>query len=255
MEPPSTAMTLNPGRQFHRFEKLPAELQFIIWGHATQNLEPRIVKVGLKCETAYNTNATYVAKYPIPALLHTCSDSRVIALKTYKPYFAKILQGPIYFHPEKDTLFVDGEYFMHPYDIEPLLREAKNIRFLAVRILYPCVLSLSFYIPHLENLKELIMEWPEHDQYITRNFVKVQFYHTWMYAREVEEGDKEAGEEEVEEEEIEEEDAEEEDAEGEQEEGKFLEPFTITLLTDIEFARKFGVPFQIIPQREKVSGI
>jgi hypothetical protein len=144
---------------------------------------------------------------------------------------------------------------MHPYDIEPLLREAKNIRFLAVRILYPCVLSLSFYIPHLENLKELIMEWPEHDQYITRNFVKVQFYHTWMYAREVEEGDKEAGEEEVEEEEIEEEDAEEEDAEGEQEEGKFLEPFTITLLTDIEFARKFGVPFQIIPQREKVSGI
>ena len=94
------------------------------------------------------------------------------------------------------------------------------------------------------------MEWPEHDPYITRNFVKVQFYHTWMYAREVEEGDKEAGEEEVEEEEIEE-----EDAEGEQEEGKFLEPFTITLLTDIEFARKFGVPFQIIPQREKVSGI
>jgi hypothetical protein len=53
MEAPSAAVTLNPGRQFHRFEKLPAELQFIIWEHATQNLESRIVKVGLKWESAY----------------------------------------------------------------------------------------------------------------------------------------------------------------------------------------------------------
>jgi hypothetical protein len=66
-----------------------------------------------------------------------------------------------------------------------------------------------------------------------------------MSAREVEERDVEVGEEEVEE----------EDAEEVQEEGKYMEPFTITLLTDIEFAGKFGVPFQIVPPREKVSGI
>jgi hypothetical protein len=250
MEPPSTAVTLNPERQFHHFERLPAELQFIIWGYATQNLESRIVTVGLKCETPFGMNSTYAAKYPIPVLLHTCSDSRFIASKTYKPYFAKILQAPIYFYPEKDTLFVEGEYLMYPYQIESLLREAKDIRFLAFRVLYPCVLSLSFYITHMENLEELVLEWPDHDQYITRNFVKVQFYHTWMYAREVKEGDEEAGEEEVEEG-----DAEEEDVEEEQEEGNFMEPFAITVLTDIEFARKFGVPFQIVPEREMVSGI
>jgi hypothetical protein len=34
-----------------------------------------------------------------------------------------------------------------------------------------------------------------------------------------------------------------------------MEPFTITLLTDSEFTRKFGVPFQIVPPREKVPGI
>jgi hypothetical protein len=228
MEPPSTAVTtLNPGRQFHHFAKLPAELQFIIWGYAAQNSEPRTVRVGLKLESAYK-NATYAARYPIPALLHTCSDSRIFALKTYKPYFTGILQAPIYFNPEKDTLFVEGEYFMNSHEIESLLREAKDIRFLAFRVLYPCVLSLSFYITHLENLKELVLEWPDHDQYITRDLVKVQFYHTWMNAREAGEGDEEAGEEEVEE---------------EDEEGKCTEPFTITLLTDIEFVGKFGLPF------------
>jgi hypothetical protein len=200
MEPRSTAVTVNLGRQFHCFGNLPAELQFIIWGYATQNLEPRTVKVGLKWETAYDTNSTYAAKYPIPALLHTCSHSRTIALKTYKPYFTKRLEAPIYFNTEKDTLFVEGEYFMRPSEIDPLMREAKDIRFLALRILYPCVLSLSFYIPYLENLKELVVEWPEHDEYITRDFVKTLFYQTWFLARKVKDRDEEEAEE-VEEEE------------------------------------------------------
>jgi 2EXR family len=246
MEPASTAVMLNPGRQFHRFEKLPTELQFIIWGYATQNLESGIVKIGLKRETTYGTNATYAAKYPIPALLQTCSDSRIIASKTYKPYFTKTIQVPVYFHPEKDTLFVEGEYLMDPYEIGTLLREAKDIRFLALRVLYPHLLLLSTYVAHLENLKELVMEWPDHDQYITRDLIKVCFHHMWIYAREVED---QVNEEREEEEDVVvvEEEAEEEDAEEEGQEETFMEPFTITLLTDSEFTGKFGVPFQIVP--------
>jgi hypothetical protein len=273
MEPSSTAVMLNTGRQFHRFKQLPVELQLIIWGYATQNLEPKIVKVGLKWETAYDTNYTYAAKYPIPALLHTCRDSRNTTLKTYKPYFTKILQKrPVYIRPEKDTLFVEGEYFMKSDEIESLLREAKDIRFLGFRVFYPCVLSLSFYITHLENLKELILEWPDHDQYIPRDLVKVQFYHTWLRARFVEEEHGEAGEEKVEEEEEEEEivveEVEEEVVEAEveeaeegveeegEEEGEFMEPFTITFLTDIESEQRFGTPFGPFKLvREKAQGI
>jgi hypothetical protein len=270
MERPSTAVTLNPAPQFHRFGKLPVELQLIIWGYATQNLESRIVKVGLKWETGYDTNYTYAAKYPIPALLHTCQGSRITTSKTYKPYFTEILQKrPVYICPEKDTLFVEGEYFMRSDEIESLLREVKEIQYLGFRVFYPCVLSLSFYITHLENLKELVLEWPDHDQYIPRDLVKVQFYHTWLRARFVGEGDEEEGEREIQEEEVEdgveeevveaeeegveevveeegfeEEGLEEEGVEEEEEEqGEVMEPFTITFLTDIESRAKFGKPF------------
>ena len=40
----------------------------------------------------------------IPAVLHACTDSRKMGLKNYKLFTSKMLEHPVYFDEEKDTL-------------------------------------------------------------------------------------------------------------------------------------------------------
>lgn len=126
-------------------------------------------------------------------------------------------------------------------EIESLLLEVEDIQFLGFRVFYPSVLSLSLYFTHLKDLRELILEWPDHDQYIPRDLMKIQFYHRWLEMRVWEEKVEEAGEGEGEEEVVEE--GIEEEEEEAKELGMFMEPFNITFLTDIESREKFGTPF------------
>ncbi|CAD6445786.1 0309963f-dce6-49f0-88c1-ae2e8a797d1f [Sclerotinia trifoliorum] len=108
-------------RTFILFNSLPKELQLTIWKLALQDVGPRTVKLRL-CWWEYKVPTTGCRDYlgsiltarqkykaKIPSLLHTCQDSREVALKVYKLSFAKLLQDrPVYFDIEKDTLWVSG---------------------------------------------------------------------------------------------------------------------------------------------------
>jgi hypothetical protein len=85
------------------FPELPTELRSKIWLFATQN--PRDIEI-----TQY-LDATTIIANRIPALLHTCRDSRLIGMEVYQKFNLCIQtvskkQVMIYFNP-----FIDVIYF------------------------------------------------------------------------------------------------------------------------------------------------
>ncbi|KAF7952670.1 hypothetical protein EAE96_005901 [Botrytis aclada] len=108
-------------RTFTLFKLLHKEIQLAVWKLALQDIDPRTVKLDLYwweykipqsgsrdfLGTILTARHKYKAK--VPALLHTCHDSRELAQKRYKLSFGKLLQGrPVYFDIERDTLWVVG---------------------------------------------------------------------------------------------------------------------------------------------------
>ncbi|OWP02328.1 hypothetical protein B2J93_3116 [Marssonina coronariae] len=100
------------GRVFTLFPKLPLELRMMVLETAVSELAPRIVSVfdPTPKKVAFTTSSPCkpVASYAIPALLHTYSESRRIAKKTYDAVFSTNLRGaPVYFNFSQDILLFD----------------------------------------------------------------------------------------------------------------------------------------------------
>jgi hypothetical protein len=86
---------------FKFFSRLPAELQLIVWESAVSNLDPYVA-------TMYKTGSLCSPKTPtgVLSLLHTCTTSRKVALKKYKPLFTTLRGNPVYFNSSKDIFYV-----------------------------------------------------------------------------------------------------------------------------------------------------
>lgn len=94
-----------PEPAFTLFPKLPAELRKLVWGFALPG--PKIVTIFAPKPYAYQNQIE--AWYKIPAMLHTCHESRVLAQKAFDRVFGKSLGGnPVYFDFNQDALFFDG---------------------------------------------------------------------------------------------------------------------------------------------------
>jgi hypothetical protein len=106
---------------FTLFPKLPAELQFKIWGDTL--LGPKVVTISLK--HGYNRRSRpatqcQVSKTPthLLSILHTCHASRTVALKRYRLTFEKQLRHPICFDFNNDLLHLSSyetatKFFVH----------------------------------------------------------------------------------------------------------------------------------------------
>jgi hypothetical protein len=73
---------------FHLFPQLPSELRLKVYDFALST--PRTVVVSCKREKIEGTREfaeTFTSQNPVPALLHTCRESRIEGLKVYKPAF------------------------------------------------------------------------------------------------------------------------------------------------------------------------
>ncbi|QSZ29035.1 hypothetical protein DSL72_003545 [Monilinia vaccinii-corymbosi] len=113
-----------PLNYFYLFRWLPQELQLLIWETATAEIEAQIITISSETKrpqpsqhvTQHRPSRAYVhsetifltAQYTIPNILHACGNARDMALKYYRPVFARELGGaPIYMaidaalaHPE-----------------------------------------------------------------------------------------------------------------------------------------------------------
>lgn len=91
----------DPTNETHQpttFLSLPAKLRQKIWNLAIQR--PRIIE--LTTSTTYST----VSRAPVPALLHTCQESRAIALQHYTISFATPATSPkVYFDFRNDWVY------------------------------------------------------------------------------------------------------------------------------------------------------
>lgn len=91
---------------------LPYELLLRIWDYWVENLDPRIVKVGvLYYEDDDNAYHTFTSSTPVPAILRVNKDTRALGMKKYAPQFScdgdlvDKRESPIYFSLDKDTLY------------------------------------------------------------------------------------------------------------------------------------------------------
>jgi hypothetical protein len=91
---------------FHLFPMLPSELRLKIWNLALST--PRVVTISCEREMLDRTRRfarSFVSQSAVPALLHTCRESRFEGLSTYTPLF-KTDASPIYTYVsfEHDTI-------------------------------------------------------------------------------------------------------------------------------------------------------
>ncbi|RDW74071.1 hypothetical protein BP5796_07513 [Coleophoma crateriformis] len=92
---------------FHSFFKLPLELRITIWN---LSLEPRYVKI--KWSGKHRRCISSNTENSIPALLHTCQESRTEALKTYALCFGHTPEfATVYFSYELDAAYIHWETF------------------------------------------------------------------------------------------------------------------------------------------------
>jgi hypothetical protein len=83
---PAKKIEYPPLTAFELFPRLPKELRLVIWELARQ--EPRIVKLRKsKMENYMFGRYNYRSNAPIPGLLHTCIESRLVALQWYASMF------------------------------------------------------------------------------------------------------------------------------------------------------------------------
>jgi hypothetical protein len=91
---------------FPQFNGLPVEVRDIIWGLATEDAEPQVIRVtthavqNIWCADEDRIIITSTTPCPVPLLINR--ESRDVAIKQYHPIFPGI---PIYLDPKKDTIF------------------------------------------------------------------------------------------------------------------------------------------------------
>ncbi|KAF4629481.1 hypothetical protein G7Y89_g8659 [Cudoniella acicularis] len=99
---------------FHEFGKLPSDIQNQVWSLAS-SFEPRVVEAKIMKRIQKNTYSFYLTPpTPVPAILHTCHDSRSIGLINYYQLPAyrislKSARKNTFINFETDILILDGD--------------------------------------------------------------------------------------------------------------------------------------------------
>ncbi|KUJ15520.1 uncharacterized protein LY89DRAFT_735621 [Mollisia scopiformis] len=149
--------------QFPRFQELPAEIRCLIWNYATP--EARVVEMRLKQSKGNKVSFRSICQ--IPAILHTCQESRAIGLQTYHLAFRTSSSPAMTFVDfERDIIYFGAKAIFQSY--KPIISRSKewwdeegfsdfeNIR----RIGLGSTSSPFYEGPNLEELrgvKEIIM--------------------------------------------------------------------------------------------------
>jgi hypothetical protein len=100
-----TRLSIDPNA-FPQFNRLPIEVRDIIWGFATEDAEPQVIRItthavqNIWCADEDRITITSTTPCPVPLLINR--ESRDVAIKQYHPIFPGI---PIYLDPKKDTVF------------------------------------------------------------------------------------------------------------------------------------------------------
>ncbi|KAK1238730.1 hypothetical protein MKX07_004306 [Trichoderma sp. CBMAI-0711] len=162
---------------FRLFARLPAELRLQIWEASIPG--PRLVSI--RC----GSNMSFVSKpspdiphegctspAPAPANLHACAESRVEALKAYRPMFGFFRKpGHVWFNPDVDIMyFGPREGFMaadsqfhtcmslcDPDELASVRRLAVNDALFWIGPSYNCMTAASLT---LEMLRQVALRMP-----------------------------------------------------------------------------------------------
>jgi hypothetical protein len=100
-----TRVSIDPN-SFPQFNRLPVEVRDIIWGLATEDTEPQVIRVtthtlqNIWCADEDRIIITSTTPCPVPLLINR--ESRAVAIKHYHPIFPGI---SVYLDPRKDTVF------------------------------------------------------------------------------------------------------------------------------------------------------
>lgn len=100
---------------FHRYPRLPKELQMTIWELAVEFQPQQIITITPIIDNSNRRRPRKLLRPRSPQpppLLRTCYLSRVVALKTHKSIFTSALINPIRFCPLEDILFFESTYTM-----------------------------------------------------------------------------------------------------------------------------------------------
>jgi hypothetical protein len=103
--PASSSSQDSKPETFTRFPDLPPEIRREIWKYLLPG--PRIIHIMGSHRT--NGGQCFVDTVEIPTLLHTCQESRSLALKRYKLSFEPHLRHPVYFDFSSDALLLQNE--------------------------------------------------------------------------------------------------------------------------------------------------
>ena len=104
--PPPTTANASP-HVFPPFKLLPLELRQMIWMQAA--LEPRVVELGFyEAKTKNRRRETRnTSKTLVPALLHTCSESRAVGLMHYEKLIPTGIFTGTYINWAQDYVYLD----------------------------------------------------------------------------------------------------------------------------------------------------
>ncbi|KUJ12649.1 uncharacterized protein LY89DRAFT_211728 [Mollisia scopiformis] len=128
-----------PSAVFQKFPEFPLDIQLLVWEHAIQGIPARVV--ALRRGTELND---------IPALLHTCHDSRTLALQRYEWTENKKGHGRRAYPPRMRSYFCFIDYELDSVYLPPLKYSLKSS---------PSLISSSAYGTHLRNLRTIIILW------------------------------------------------------------------------------------------------
>lgn len=109
-------MSMDPWKVYNRnfsfFDRLPPEVQNMVWQIAIYDVKPRIVQVKVNSipstrRSTYFRRQQFISTCPIPGVLHACRASRSLALRRWRLSFAASRQpAKIFFDFSCDTLFI-----------------------------------------------------------------------------------------------------------------------------------------------------
>jgi len=146
-------------QRFTLFPALPTEIRDKIWKESLPG--PRLIQVGWNLWTEELEDGSAIDYYKCisnsnaPAMLHTCHDSREIALKFFRLSFADDLKYPVYFDIQRDILV-----FHSLPTLCLFIRNGDNPH----RFQEGCIPTIALDLPvSLFNDAELAMHWAAED--------------------------------------------------------------------------------------------
>ncbi|PMD17023.1 hypothetical protein NA56DRAFT_284444 [Hyaloscypha hepaticicola] len=122
--------------QFSLFQKLPPELQTMVWEFAAS--VPRVLQITgekvhpIEWRTRIIANYTINSPHQIPPTLHATSASRQVALKFYSPAFSFNLGHPVYFNFASDVLHYRSSLMI--FHGEDIRKETEDVEFDAKKV-------------------------------------------------------------------------------------------------------------------------